>query len=382
MTLRRLELRDVAIVRDLALDFGPGYTVLTGETGAGKSILIDALQLVLGARADAAAVREGAARAEVCAEFDACDAVRGWLRESGFDHSDATLLLRRVVDAQGRGRAWINGSAATAAQLRELGESLVDIHGQHAWQSLTRPAAVRALVDAYGGVETAALAQAWREWCSARDARATAAAMHERSEQEKQRLDWQIAETERLAPRDGEWSEINTAQQRLAHAQALIDAAGGALTALDGDDGPNVHGGLRAAIQLLQDQEHLEPDFQGLVANLTLNLVQIGEVARDLRQYLDRAEPDPARLADLDARIAQWLSLARRLRLAPEALPAALEQWRAERARLDDASDPQRLAARERAAQQAWQAMADRVTGQRLAAAGRLAQAVTQAMRA
>jgi DNA repair protein RecN (Recombination protein N) len=137
--LRRLALRDVAIVAQLEIELGAGFTVLTGETGAGKSILVDALQLALGSRADASLVREGAARAEVSAEFDCPASLQGWLDEAGFA-ADASLLLRRSVDAQGRSRAWINGSAATVAQLREVAEHLVDIHGQHAWQGLTRAA--------------------------------------------------------------------------------------------------------------------------------------------------------------------------------------------------------------------------------------------------
>ena len=147
--LRRLALRDVVIVAELELDFGPGFTVLTGETGAGKSILIDALQLALGARGEATLVREGAARAEVSAEFDAPPALATWLYTAGFDKGD-TLLLRRMVDLQGKSRGWINGSPATATQMRELGEQLIDIHGQHAWQSLTRADAVRELTGPAG----------------------------------------------------------------------------------------------------------------------------------------------------------------------------------------------------------------------------------------
>ena len=134
MSLRRLELRDFVIVRELALDLQRGFTVLTGETGAGKSILIDALQCVLGARADSGTVREGAARAEISAEFDSPPALAGWLADGGFEASD-TLLLRRTVDAQGKSRAWINGSTATATQLREAADALIDIHGQHAWKA-------------------------------------------------------------------------------------------------------------------------------------------------------------------------------------------------------------------------------------------------------
>ena len=144
--LRRLSLKDFVIVDALELEFGAGFSVLTGETGAGKSILIDALQLALGARAEGGVVREGCARSEIAAEFDSPASLAGWLDEAGFA-VDETLLLRRVVDAQGKSRAFVNGSAATLTQLREVADHLIDIHGQHAWQSLTRPAAVRALLD-------------------------------------------------------------------------------------------------------------------------------------------------------------------------------------------------------------------------------------------
>jgi DNA repair protein RecN (Recombination protein N) len=142
--LRRLALRDFVIVQQLDVEFAAGLSVLTGETGAGKSILIDALQLALGSRGDAGMVREGAVRAEIVAEFGTPAALRPWLDEAGFDAAD-TLLLRRTIDAQGKSRAWVNGSSATIGQLREAAEQLVEIHGQHAWQSLTKPAAVREL---------------------------------------------------------------------------------------------------------------------------------------------------------------------------------------------------------------------------------------------
>ena len=163
MALRHISLRDFVIVRQLDLDLSQGFSVLTGETGAGKSILIDALQLALGERADASVVREGAARCEVSAEFDCPPQAHAVLEEAGFEVAD-TLLLRRSVDPQGKSRAWVNGSQATATQLRALGEMLLDIHGQHAWQSLTRPDAVRGLLDAYAGINTDALKVTWQAW--------------------------------------------------------------------------------------------------------------------------------------------------------------------------------------------------------------------------
>ena len=167
MSLQHIVLRDFVIVRELDLDLSTGFTALTGETGAGKSILIDALQLALGARAEASVVREGATRAEICAEFEITAALQSWLHDEGFDTDRAfsdCLLLKRTIDTQGKSRAWINGSPATATQLRALGDRVLDIHGQHAWQSLTRPDAVRALLDAYAGVNLAQLTQLWTAW--------------------------------------------------------------------------------------------------------------------------------------------------------------------------------------------------------------------------
>ena len=235
MALRSISLRDFVIVREMTLDLPDGFTVLTGETGAGKSILIDALQLALGARADTAVIREGASRTEVCAEFDCPPSCHAWLQDAGFDATD-TLLLRRTVDAQGKSRAWINGSVATATQLREIGESLLDIHGQHAWQSLTRPEAVRTLLDAYAGVETGTLTSLWQQWRKTQKAVLDARAAQDSLQRERERLSWQIGELEKLAPGDEEWEELNASHSRLSHAQALITAAQAAIEALDSDE--------------------------------------------------------------------------------------------------------------------------------------------------
>ena len=189
--LRRLSLRDFVIVSQLEVEFGPGLSVLTGETGAGKSILIDALQLALGSRGDALVVREGAARADIAAEFDPVPSLGPWLEEAGFDAAADSLLLRRAIDAQGKSRAWINGSPATVTQLREAADALVDIHGQHAWQSLTRPAAVRALLDAEAGVDPAPMAALWAQWKAASAALERARIAGAEIARERERLAWQ-----------------------------------------------------------------------------------------------------------------------------------------------------------------------------------------------
>ena len=166
MALRRIALRDFVIVQALELDFNTGFTALTGETGAGKSILIEALQLALGARADAGFVREGAQRSDISAEFDCPASLLPWLDESGFEQEDG-LLLRRTIDVQGKSRAWVNGAPATATQLRTLGQQLLDIHGQHAWQSLVRADSIRALLDAYANTSPIAVQTCWAAWRAA-----------------------------------------------------------------------------------------------------------------------------------------------------------------------------------------------------------------------
>jgi DNA repair protein RecN (Recombination protein N) len=380
--LRRLALRDVAIVAALEVEFGPGFTVLTGETGAGKSILVDALQLALGGRADAGLVREGAARAEVSAEFDLPPSLAAWLDEAGFARDDGTLLLRRTVDAsgeQGRSRAWINGSPATVAQLREAAEHLVDIHGQHAWQGLTRPVAVRALLDAEAGADGAALGAAWSAWRTAAQALADARAQRDTLERERERLAWQIGELDKLAPAEGEWEALNAEHQRLAHGQALLDAAGAARAAL-ADDEPSAQALASRAADAVNEVLAFDAELRNVAEVLAAAQAQLEDAAHTLAGYLARSEPDPERLAELDARIAAWLSLARRYRRTPAELPALLAGWRDELARLDAAADLDGLERAVRDAERAWRAEAERVSRLRRRTAPRLAEQVSAAM--
>lgn len=378
MSLRRIALRDFVIVPELELDIEPGFSVLTGETGAGKSILIDALQLVLGARADTGVVREGAGRCEISAEFDTPASLRAWLDEQGFEADDA-LLLRRTVDAEGRSRGWINGSAATMAQLKAAADHLVDIHGQHAWQSLTRPEAVRQLLDAYAGVDTSRATQLWSAWRQQRRRLEEARERQDSLQQESERLAWQIGELDKLAPGADEWEELNTRHSRLAHAQALQDAAQQAIALLDEAD-DNAAGLIHRALQGLQAQAAIEPAFAAPIEALEGALAQVQDTVHSLHQYGRRGDLDPSDLAALDERLSLWLSLARRFRRAPEELPGLLEQWKTELARLDQALDIDSLQAAERQAWKQFDAESRRLGKQRAEAAPRLARAVTGAM--
>ena len=379
MALTHITLRDFVIVRELELDLNTGFGVLTGETGAGKSILIDALQLALGARAETSVVREGASRCEVCAEFEPTPAVAAWLNDAGFEN-ETSLLLRRTVDITGKSRAWINGSPATATQLRELGEHLLDIHGQHAWQSLTRPDAVRGLLDAYAGIDTRPLKAAWQTWRLAQQTLADAQQAQSTLANERERLAWQIGELDKLKPQAGEWEDISTQHSRLANAQALIDAANETTVLLEGEDDGGALRQLSRAIQSLQSLGHVEPEFNALAEVLLSAQAQAEDVAHSLHSYLRKTDLDPQTLAELDERMGLWLSLARRYKKTPEELPTALTQWREELAKLDAAADLDALEKAERAAHQACLKAAQQVSAQRQKAAKPLAQAVTTAM--
>ncbi|MFY7858773.1 MAG: DNA repair protein RecN [Limnohabitans sp.] len=379
MALTHITLRDFVIVQALELDLQSGFSVLTGETGAGKSILIDAVQLALGARAESGVVREGAQRCEVCAEFEPTPAIQAWLEEAGFETS-SELLLRRTVDNTGKSRAWINGSPATAAQLRELGEQLIDIHGQHAWQSLTRPEAVRGLLDAYAGIDAKPLKAAWQTWRQALQNLADAQQAQSTLANERERLAWQIGELEKLNPLDGEWQDLSTQHSRLANAQALMDGANQAVMLLEGDDSGGAVRHLSRAIQTLQSLGQFEPEFNALADVLSSAQAQAEDVAHSLNAYLRKTDLDPDQLSQLDERMGLWLSLARRYKRTPDELPHTLQTWRQELAQLDAAADLEGLQKTASAAEAAFVKTAKAVSRQRQQAAQPLSKAISHAM--
>jgi DNA repair protein RecN (Recombination protein N) len=378
MSLKSISLRDFVIVQSLDLDLESGFSVLTGETGAGKSILIDALQLALGARADAGVVREGAVRCEISAEFDSPAALADWLEQAGFAPGDS-LLLRRTIDSQGKSRAWINGSAATATQLKEIADQLVDIHGQHAWQSLTRPDAVRGLLDSYAGLSTQKLAQLWQSWRQAQKTLTDARDAQDTMQRERERLAWQIAEVDKLAPQTDEWDELNTQHSRLSNAQALRDSVQGALDSLQEAE-ENATSLLGRALNALQEQEHIEPEFKPLTEVLASALAQAEDAVHSLRGYARHSELEPQRLAELDQRLSLWVSLARRYKRSPAELPELHAAWRAELQELDNAADLAGLERAEKAAETLFLDEARKISKSRGQAAPALAKAITQAM--
>lgn len=379
MSLLRIALKDFVIVTQLELDFAPGFTVLTGETGAGKSILIDALQLALGGRADAAVVRSGQARAEVSVEFETTPAVRDWLGAADLDPTEPTLLLRRTVDAAGRSKGWINGSPATATQLRELGGWLLDIHGQHAWQGLMKPDTTRALLDEYAGADTAALQPLWQAWRQAEQALAQAQANAAQAEQTRERLQWQLAELDKLAPTEAEWPQLQEEHARLANVHALLEGAQAAADALSDAD-TNADSLLARASQQLTQRQHLEPRFTALLATLEQASVLVTEASRDLHNYLRHTEADPVRLTELDQRMATWLSLAKRHHCSPQDLPKCHADCQAQLAALAAATDVQALASTASRCQDAFLKKSEQISTLRHEYKGKLAINITNIM--
>ncbi|AOW14546.1 DNA repair protein RecN [Hydrogenophaga crassostreae] len=379
MSLRRIVLRNFVIVESLELDLGSGFSVLTGETGAGKSILIDALQLALGGRGDAGVVREGQARCEIAAEFDTPESLSPWLEEHGFTGNEGLLLLRRTVDADGRSRAWVNGGAATLTQLKEIASELVDIHGQHAWQSLTRTDAVRSLLDGYAGIHLGATQKAWGQWRQAKKALESACERQTSLQQESERLAWQITEVDKLAPGREEWHDLNAQHSRLANAQSLIDAAQSAVAALDDED-DSAAALISRALSALQEQAHIEPAFAEHTQALEAALAQVQDTVHSLHQYQRHTDQDPASLAVLDDRLSLWVSLSRRFRRAPEDLAELHAQWKSELAQVDQALDLAALETAERTAWKSFQSAAQVLSKKRQQAAPGLSQAVTDTM--
>ena len=379
MALRRISLRDFVIVRELELDLQDGFSVLTGETGAGKSILIDALQLALGARADAGVVREGAVRADISVEFDTPVWLQNWLHDAGFEHEGDALLIRRSIDGQGKSRAWINGSPATATQLRQVADQLVDIHGQHAWAALTRTQEVRALLDAFGSIQTETVSQSHRNWRDASQKLADAMAAQTSLVSERERLQWQIGELDKLAPLADEWDSLNQEHATLANAQGLLEAAHQSIELLQGDS-HGVASGLTKAQQLLQNQEHLAQDLKGLSELLAQSLVQIEDVAHSLHAFTRKTEPNPQRLAQLDERMTAWMSLSRRYKHTPDALPVLLASWKLALAQLDAAADLDALQSNAQHTLRELQSACKALSAARAKTAPQLGKAITSAM--
>ena len=381
--LRLLSIRNFAVVEALEVEFEPGFTVLTGETGAGKSILLDALSLLLGGRFETRQLRPGSERAEIAAEFDVGEvaALHDWLAVQDIG-DEGPLLLRRTLDAQGRSRAWINGRRATLAQLEAAGANLVDLHGQHAHESLGRAETQRQLVDAFGGFAALAreVAAAWRGWRDAAEQRERGARDAATSAAERDALAARAAELSALGATATEWQELNAAQSRLANAADLLEAAAaGVAELIEGDGALSVR--LAALIQRLRRAATHDGSLEEIAALADEALVRVDEAGRTLRGYRERLDLDPAELSRIEERIAAIHAVARKYRVTPEALPALALETGAKLAALAANADTAMLARAEREARAAYDRVAGELSAKRKFAAVELAHRVSATMK-
>src|SRR5690606_14761752 len=384
--LTRLHVRNFAIIDEVELELGPGMTVLTGETGAGKSILVDALALLRGERGGAGLARDPGRRVELAAEFDlaAAPAARAWLEAQSLDAPDGECLLRRVIGEDGRSRAFVNDNAVPLTSLGELGEHLVDIHGQHFHQSLVRRHVQRDLLDHFGGLaaEREAVASAWTAW-QALDAR-----LRELREAEADRaarldlLGFQVAELAALQLAPGEYAELTAERERVRHRARLAEDVSVALAALSEGEPDNARRLVAEAGHRLADAAGIDAALEPVRALVAEAGIQIAEAAESLQRYADSLDTDPAVLDTLEERLDAIRAVARKHRVEPEALPGLHAELERKLAELSDAAATgERLEAEVKAAREAFVAAAAALSAGRRSAAATFAAAVTDAMR-
>jgi DNA repair protein RecN (Recombination protein N) len=382
--LRHIHIRNFAIIDELDLDLDPGMTALTGETGAGKSILVDALGLVLGDRADSGTVKHGANKADITVSFDLSDLpqTHAWLEDQDLDN-EFDCQLRRVISSDGRSKAYINGTPATLNQLKQLGSRIVEIHGQHEHQSLMQREIQRQLLDNYGDLgtllnKTRGHYDAWKE-------------VHDRyqrlysnRQERSDRLDilrYQVDELQTFEIRDREWTTLTEEHERLAHAEQLASTAQQACQVLYEADEQSLYSALNQQILAVQDASHIDSTLTPALDLLHQAQINVQEAHDDLRRYADRIEIDPARLSWLDQRMSGLQDLARKHHCEPDQLFAVLERLEQELAELDgDGENLEGLQQKLKEAEQAYRQTADKLLEKRLAAARKLSQGVTRAM--
>ncbi len=385
--LRSLNIRDFVIVDELDLDLDHGFTVLTGETGAGKSILLDALSLVLGERADPSQIREGKNKAEISALFSLDGSLKelisNWLDEQGFNLEDdgATLILKRIIDSSGRSRAFINGGIATLNQTKELGNHLVDIHGQHAHQLLLKTGAQRDLLDHQAQLQEQVLTVKglYQEWQAAKKQLELAKSASESLQKEQERLSWQLEELDQLAPKAGEWAEIDVEYSRLANAAKLIEGSQNALAMLSEQEG-NAEELLGKAFTEIEDLAKLDSHLEDAKISLESAQIQISEATHSLNRYLQKIDVDPDRLAEVEERLKALHSAAKKFKVTPEELPTT---WLDIKEKVNAIKDSQDLAALEKnllATQAEYNKAAKSLSLNRTKAAKTLEKLVTEAM--
>jgi len=382
-----LSIRNFVIVDELDIDLEKGFTVLTGETGAGKSILLDALSLVLGERADPSQIREGQQKAEISAIFSLNgqlqQSISAWLDQEGFSTEDQglTLILKRIIESNGRSRAFINGGTATLTQLSNLGDQLVDIHGQHAHQLLLKSGAQRDLLDnqANLGELGRQVAHLFHQWDAAKKQLENAQKAGEHLQLEQDRLNWQLEELDSLAPIEGEWAQIESEHARLANAAKLIEGSQAALELIESQEG-NAEELLTKAFHKIEDLARLDNHLEDAKIAIESAQIQLSEAGHSLNRYLQKIDVDPKRLAEVEERLKALYTAAKKFKVLPEELHILWQDTQEKVIAIKDAQDLAALEKHLQIAHAAYLKEAKVLTQQRTKAAKTLETAVTAAM--
>lgn len=383
--LQALSIRDFVIVDTLELEFSAGYTALTGETGAGKSILIDALSLSLGARNEGDVTRKGCEKAEISTTFDIADnlAARDWLQAQEIDIEDA-LVLRRVIYADGRSRAFINGASATVGQLREIGETLIDIYSQNAHHSLLKVATQREILDAYAQASPLAkqVAKLYKDWFQLQQQQLAYEKNASQFAEELAELRDSTRELKQLGFASDEWQALQQEHVRLSNGASLLSGMEASLQMMSEGDEVNALDLLSQAQTKLAELQAMDGGLQAIAENLDSAVVQLEEASRALNRYLQKSELDPERLAEVEARIQAIHGAARKFRIKPDELPELLAQQLQRVAELEGFSDDGALARQVQLAWKAYHEQATQLSSARQQAAQRLAKTITEQMQA
>lgn len=381
--LKYLSIRDFVIVESLELDFAAGFTALTGETGAGKSILIDALSLALGERGEVAMVRNGCERAEISAEFDIrkLPQVQAWLLEQGLEGDAGVCLMRRVLDVSGRSRGFINGSTATQQQMRAVGEYLLDIHGQHAHQSLLRADAQRDMLDGHANLtrDAVAVSQLYKDWHGLHSRRMQLEQNAAMVLAERELLLFQRRELEGLKFSVAEWEALQADYARLSHAASLQETAQFGVEVLSEADSSCL-AQLNALTSRVRAGVEFDPKLQETLTMLESAQNELQESVYALRHYQQDLDADPQQLREQEQRMAGIVEASRKYRVAPEALPQALQKIIARLDELGGDADVEELAQQEKAAYELYLSTAKKLSASRKQAADLLSQEITLAM--
>jgi len=385
--LQNLALRDFVIVDHVELDLASGFTVLTGETGAGKSILLDALGLVLGERADSSQIREGAQRAEISALFQIADEqitqCNQWLDEQGFplNEEGRTLLLKRTIESNGRSRAFINGSVATLTQLREAGDQLVDIHGQHAHQLLLKSGAQRELLDRHAGLlpQVHELGELYKQWSDSRKLLSQAENAGQDIERERERLEWQYEELKALSPLEGEWDAIQVDHARLANAAKIITGCQEAIDGLSESENSAESILSKTSLSIGSLAQH-DPALGEISQALESAQIQMDEAVHGLNRYLQKIDLDPERLNQLEERMQALHAAARKFRTDTNQLPQLLSETSERLDALSASQNIEALRIRVQEHESLYLKAAKLLSQKRAKAATELAKLVTAAM--